>query len=134
VLTGIARASRVESLAPWLKRLTATPDGISWDFAKAAMLSRNDPAMRAAQVELAETLFPDGVQGFDVTKLLERVSVPTAIIWGRSDHVIPWKHVLAARGEMALHLLPQIGHIPYVESPGLVAEVLARNIGRPGRD
>jgi hypothetical protein len=33
-LTGIARASRVQSLAPWLKRLTATPDGISWDFAE----------------------------------------------------------------------------------------------------
>ena len=130
-LTGIARAGRVESLAPWLKRLTATPDGISWDFAKAAMLARNDPAMRAAQVELAEALFPDGVQGFDVTAALGRVTAPTAIVWGRSDHVIPWRHALAARGEMALHLLPQVGHIPHVESPGTVAEVLARNIGNP---
>jgi pyruvate dehydrogenase E2 component (dihydrolipoamide acetyltransferase) len=132
-LLGIARASRVESLAPWLKRLTATPDGISRDFAKAAMLARGDPAMRAAQVELAEVLFPDGVQGFDVTAALARVTAPTAIVWGRGDRIIPWRQALAARGEMALHLLPGIGHIPHVESPEVVAEVLARNMRRAAR-
>ncbi len=132
-LTGIARASRVESLAPWLKRLTATPEGISWDYAKAAMLARNDPELRAAQLDFAEALFPDGVQGFDVTAALHRVTAPTSIIWGRSDRVLPWRHALAARGEMALHLLPGIGHIPYVECPGIVAGILARNMGQSRR-
>ena len=122
----------MESLAPWLKRLTATPDGISWDFAKAAMLSRNDPELRAAQLELAEALFPDGVQGFDVTAALGRVTAPTAIVWGRSDHIIPWRHALAASGEMALHLLKEVGHIPYVESPAIVAGILARSMRQAG--
>jgi len=127
-LSGIARASRTESLAPWLKRLTARPDGISWDFARAAMLARNDPALRSVQVELAGTLFPDGVQSFDLTAALERVVAPTSIIWGRSDHIVPWRHALAAGGEMALHLLHGIGHIPHVECPGVVAGILARTM------
>ena len=127
-LTGIARASNTESLAPWLKRLTATPAGISWDFARAAMLARNDPALRDAQLELAETLFPDGVQGFDVTAALERAGAPTTIIWGRSDHIVPWRHALAAGGEIALHIFREIGHIPHVECPGMVAGVLARSM------
>jgi pyruvate dehydrogenase E2 component (dihydrolipoamide acetyltransferase) len=42
-LLGIARASQPESLGPWLRRLTATADGVSWDFVRAAMLARNDP-------------------------------------------------------------------------------------------
>jgi pyruvate dehydrogenase E2 component (dihydrolipoamide acetyltransferase) len=132
-LTGIARASRVESLAPWLKRLTATPDGISWDFARAAMLARNDPKLRAAQLDLADALFPDGVQGFDVRAALERVTAPTAVIWGRSDHIMPWRHALAAQGEIALHLLREIGHIPHVECPGIVAGVLARSMRQADR-
>ena len=48
----------------------------------AAMLARNDPELRAAQLDLAEALFPDGVQGFDVTAALERVTAPTAIDLG----------------------------------------------------
>jgi pyruvate dehydrogenase E2 component (dihydrolipoamide acetyltransferase) len=127
-LMGIARASQTESLAPWLKRLTAKPDGISWDFARAAMLARNDPDLRSAQVELARTLFPDGVQPFDLTAALQRVVAPTSIIWGRSDHIVPWRHALAARGEMALHLLQEIGHIPHVECPAVVAGVLSRTM------
>ena len=97
------------------------------------MLARNDPELRAAQVELADALFPDGVQGFDVTAALERVTAPTAIIWGRSDHIMPWRHALAARGEMALHLLREIGHIPHVECPGTVAGILARNMRQADR-
>lgn len=132
-LAGIARASRVESLAPWLKRLTATPDGIGWDFAKAAMLSRNDPGLRAAQLDLLEALFPDGVPAFDVTAALARVTAPTTLLWGRSDHILPWRHALAASGEMALHLLPKVGHIPHVECPGIVAGILARGTRQASR-
>jgi pyruvate dehydrogenase E2 component (dihydrolipoamide acetyltransferase) len=127
-LNGIARASRTESLAPWLKRLTATPDGISWEFARAAMLSRNDAQMRAAQLDMADALFPDGVQSFDLRPALSRVTAPTSIVWGRGDHILPWRHGLAARGEMALHLLPEVGHIPHVECPDILAGILARNL------
>ena len=132
-LNGIARASRAESLAPWLKRLTATPDGVSWEFVRAAMLARSDPEMRAAQIDMADALFPDGVQSFDLRPALSRVTAPTSIIWGRSDHIVPWRHALAARGEMALHLLPEVGHIPHVECPDTLAGILARNVRQTGR-
>lgn len=132
-LAGIARASRAESLAPWLKRLTATPDALGWDFVKAAMLARSDEALRAAQTEMTDALFPDGVQGFDLRPALDRVSAPTAIIWGRNDFIVPWRHALAATGEMALHLLSDIGHIPHVECPNTVAGILARTMGHARR-
>lgn len=128
-LTGIARASRVESLAPWLKRLTATPDGISWDFARAAMLSRADDALRLAQADMADALFPDGVQAFDLRAALSRVEAPAAMVWGRDDAILPWRHALAAPGEMALHLLGGVGHIPHVECPVRLAGIVARHIG-----
>lgn len=127
-LNGIARASTADSLAPWLKRLTARPDGISHDFAKAAMLARIDPALRAAQQELAEVLFPDGVQAFDLTAALERVTAPTLMVWGRDDRILPWKQALAAPGGVALHLMRGVGHVPHMEDPDAVAALIGRHI------
>jgi pyruvate dehydrogenase E2 component (dihydrolipoamide acetyltransferase) len=118
----------VDSLAPWLKRLTARPDGISHDFAKAAMLARLDPALREAQQELAAVLFPDGVQAFDLTAALSRITMPTLMIWGRDDHILPWRQALAAPGEVALHLLRGVGHVPQMEDPATVAALIGRHI------
>lgn len=127
-LNGIARASTADSLAPWLKRLTARPDGISHDFAKAAMLARLDPALRVAQMELADALFPDGVQAFDLTAALGRVTAPTLMVWGRDDHILPWKQALAAPGEVALHLMRGVGHVPHIEDPDALAALIGRHI------
>jgi pyruvate dehydrogenase E2 component (dihydrolipoamide acetyltransferase) len=127
-LTGIIRASRAESLAPWLRRLTATPEGISDDYARAAMKQRADPGLRAAQADMAEVLFPDGVQPFDLRPALSRVECPTALIWGRSDHILPYRHALAAGGDFAIHLLSGAGHIPQVETPDRVARIVTRHL------
>jgi pimeloyl-ACP methyl ester carboxylesterase/biotin carboxyl carrier protein len=123
-ILGITRASRAESLAPWLRRLTATPGGISDDYARAAMKQRNDPALRAAQVDMAEVLFPDGVQPFDLRPALARVECPTALIWGRKDHILPYRHSLATDGDFAIHLLSDAGHVPQIECPDRVARIV----------
>jgi len=127
-LTGIARASRVESLAPWLRRLTATPDGISDEYARAAMKLRTDPALRAVQAGMADVLFPDGVQSFDLRPALGRVTAPVAILWGRQDHILPYRQALAVTGDFAIHLLAGAGHVPQIECPDRVARILARHI------
>lgn len=127
-LSGITRATRVESLAPWLRRLTATPEGISDDYARAAMQLRADPALRAAQADMADTLFPDGVQPFDLRAALGRVETPTTLIWGRKDHILPHRQALSAEGDFALHLLAHAGHVPQIECPDRVARILSRHL------
>jgi pyruvate/2-oxoglutarate dehydrogenase complex dihydrolipoamide acyltransferase (E2) component len=129
-LTGIIRASRAESLAPWLRRLTATPEGISDDYARAAMKLRSDPALRSCQSEMAEVLFPDGVQPFDLRPALARIEAPATLIWGRSDHILPWRQALGTKGDFALHLLPDAGHVPQIECPDRVARILTRQLNR----
>ncbi len=125
-LMGIVRASRAESLAPWLRRLTATPDAITDGYATAAMRARQNPALRAVQADMADTLFPDGVQPFDLRAALARAAMPTAIIWGRQDRIIPWQQALAPNGDFAIHLMQGAGHIPHIECPDRVAAIIAR--------
>jgi pimeloyl-ACP methyl ester carboxylesterase len=127
-LNGIVRASRTDSLAPWLRRLTAMPDGISDDYARAAMRLRQDPALRACQADMADVLFPDGVQAFDLRPALARLDRPAQILWGRQDHILPVRQVLAADGDFGIHLLTGAGHVPQIECPDRVAKIISRLI------
>lgn len=131
-LTGITRATRADSLAPWLRLLTATPDGISYDYAKAAMRLRTDPSLRAYQSDLADILFPDGVQPFDLRPALSRLECPTTVIWGRKDHILPWRQSISVTGDFALHLLADAGHVPQIECPDRLARILRLHLSAAG--
>lgn len=124
-VTGICRATAAESLAPWLRTLVADERLITDSYARAVMASRSDPGLRAAQSALAEVVFRDGVQVMDLRAALERVEMPTRILWGKRDRVIPWQHALAAPGKVALHLQADAGHIPQFEIAQEVGTLLA---------
>jgi pyruvate dehydrogenase E2 component (dihydrolipoamide acetyltransferase) len=127
-LAGLTRATRAESLAPWLRHLVADPDRITEDFARAAMAPRRDPALRSAQAMMADALFPDGTQAFDLRAALARLIAPTQIIWGRQDAILPVTHAMQAPGDVALHLLTGTGHMPHTEEPDRVARLVLRLI------
>ena len=123
-LTGICNASRPESIAPWLKALVWDDTLITDAFARLAHAART-AQMRAAQAAMADALFPDSVQTFDLRPALGRLTVPTRIIWGKQDQMIPWKHALAAPGPVALHLFERMGHIPHLEAPETVGRLIS---------
>jgi pyruvate dehydrogenase E2 component (dihydrolipoamide acetyltransferase) len=125
-LAGLTRATRPESLAPWLKRLVADPDRITDDFARAAMAPRRDASLRAAQGAMADALFPDGTQSFDLRAALARVTAPAQILWGRQDAILPVAQAMQAPGDVALHLLTGTGHMPHTEDPDRVARLVLR--------
>ena len=128
VLAGLTRANRPESLAPWLKRLVADPARITDDFARAAFAPRRDPAQRAAQAAMADALFPDGTQAFDLRAALDRLSLPAQVIWGRQDTLVPVSQAYQAGDDVALHLLTRTGHMPHTEEPDRVARLVLRLI------
>lgn len=123
-LAGISRASRAESLGPWLRSLVANEDIITDSYTRLAMAARSEPNLRAAQIALANAVFPDGVQAFDLRAALERIDTPTRLIWGKKDAIIPWKHALRAPGKMALHLFDDVGHMPQLEAADEVGKII----------
>jgi pimeloyl-ACP methyl ester carboxylesterase len=61
--------------------------------------------------------FPDNPK---LARYLYRVRVPTLIIWGEQDGLVPGAHGNAYRQgipDATLHLVPQSGHLPHVEQP-----------------
>ena len=129
-IRGIARASRVESLEPWLKTFAAEERLFSKPYVKLVMASRKDERLRAAQLSMANVLFPDGVQSFDLRSQLARIRMPARILWGRMDRIIPWEHALCAPGHVAIHLLEETGHLPQIEAHEVVGHVISSQLNR----
>lgn len=123
-LNGICAATRDTSLGPWLRQLVADEDLITESYVRLSMAGRADPNLRAAQSALADVLFPDGVQAFDLRAALSRLEMPTKLIWGKQDAIIPWAHALRAPGQVGLHLFDGIGHMPQIEATDEVGKII----------
>jgi pimeloyl-ACP methyl ester carboxylesterase len=55
------------------------------------------------------------------------LTVPTLILWGENDRIVPVRHAQAAVARLVqgrLEVLPDCGHVPQVEKPDRVAELL----------
>jgi pimeloyl-ACP methyl ester carboxylesterase len=123
-LQGFTRATRVESLMPWLRLLYAKPSLVSTAFARAILDGRDDETLRAQQRQILDTMFPDGTQAIDLSETLSSLTIPCKVVWGRQDRIIPVAHSANLPGNVALHLLADTGHVPHLEQPALVARLI----------
>jgi pimeloyl-ACP methyl ester carboxylesterase len=124
-LQGFTRATRVESLMPWLRLLYAKPSLVTQAFAKAILDGRQDETLRAQQRQILDTMFPDGTQAIDLSETLAGLMMPCKVIWGRQDRIIPVAHSANLPGNVALHLMADTGHLPHLEQPAMVARLIA---------
>lgn len=128
ILEGILRARAPESLRPWAEQLFADPDRADSGLLRATLERVGSPARQAFRQQLAQACFPDGTQSARLRWPVQPMTIPTRIIWGRQDKIIPWRHALAASGKFALHLLDGCGHMPQVEATDLVADLLVETL------
>ncbi|GGF31091.1 alpha/beta fold hydrolase [Subtercola lobariae] len=67
---------------------------------------------------------------------LRRLEIPTLVVWGDHDHVLPFIHLAAAAEALPkaeTHVFEKTGHMPQIERPeqfaALVDDFLARRVG-----
>jgi pimeloyl-ACP methyl ester carboxylesterase len=74
--------------------------------------------------------------GYDIRHRLEEIEVPTLIVWGRNDRVVPVPAALAYRkriGDNAeLVIFDRCGHVPQIERPVRFNRVLREFLERAG--
>lgn len=119
-VAGMASRPSPGALRHLLRRLTAKPAGLS-DPAVAA-LSQTLAEGRLAG--LADAVFGPHGQSVDIVEPLSRLArrMSVRIVVGLEDRIIPWTQVTAAPSRVAVHLVPNAGHMPHWDQP---AEVLA---------
>ncbi|MEM8687722.1 MAG: alpha/beta fold hydrolase [Pseudomonadota bacterium] len=121
-------ATAPEEIKVWLQRIVGRsfmlPDGLAELIAE----KRTDPERIQAQLAIGRLFFPAGVQNIDVTEQMNKVSVPAKIIWGKQDSLIPWQHALTAPPQIGLHFLAEVGHMPPLEAPQAINNIIGEAI------
>ncbi|RWN26125.1 MAG: acetoin dehydrogenase dihydrolipoyllysine-residue acetyltransferase subunit [Mesorhizobium sp.] len=131
-IAGLARATTVQALQPWLTVMVGDPAALPSGYAQAALRQMEKAGNRDAIAAMAESLFPDGTQGFDLVSALGELAVPARLIWGRLDRVIPVAHAARAPSFTAVHLLDGVGHVAQIEAPALTARLIAETVRSAG--
>ncbi len=127
-IQGLLRASREASLRPWLRLLFGDPARLTASFSATAWSELASPDTRAALVEMAQRLLPDGTQADLLRDRLADLAMPVKLLWGTGDRIVPAEHAAGVPGAVALHLLPGVGHLPQIEAVALVARLLRQQL------
>jgi len=127
-IAGLARSTTVQALERWLTVMVGDPRTLPAGYAQAALRQMEKNGNRDALAAMAEALFADGTQGFDLTAALAELGVPTRLVWGKLDRVAPAAHAARAPGFAAVHLLDGVGHVPQIEAPALTARLIAETV------
>ncbi|RYX93543.1 MAG: acetoin dehydrogenase dihydrolipoyllysine-residue acetyltransferase subunit [Comamonadaceae bacterium] len=125
---GLVRASREESLRPWLAQLFGDATRLSGSFVATAWKELESADHRAGLADMADRLLPDGTQAEILRGNLDKLTVPVKVIWGTLDRVVPFHQSANLQGTVALHSLAGIGHLPQVEAVALVARLVRQQI------
>lgn len=126
-LKGLASATDPADLRRLYKRLVHDPALVTDEWVELATQIRAEDALRAAQAQMGEALFPQGRVSFDVVPVLQQLTQPAQIVWGKADAILDWRGALRAPGHVALHLFEAMGHIPQLEATEAVAALLLRH-------
>ena len=93
-----------------------------------AYAALSEPENRKAFVRTLRAVIDPGGQAVSaMDRLYLTAALPTMILWGDRDPIIPVQHAYDAHEAMPgsrLHVFSDVGHFPHVECPGLVVDAL----------
>lgn len=119
----------VESVTGFLGRIGLRPDPVTAEMWR-SYTSLTEPETRDAFVQTLRAVVDHRGQRVSAKdKLYLSKDVPTLVIWGDADPVIPVSHAREAAEAMpgsTLELMEGCGHFPYVEEPRRFVEILVR--------
>lgn len=127
-IAGLTRSMTPEALERWLALMVGDKAPLPQGYARAVLRQMEKTGNREALERLGDTLFPDGTQVFDLGGALAALAVPTRIVWGRADRIIPPAHAARAPDFAAVHLLSGVGHVPQMEAPTLTARLIGETV------
>ncbi|GAB5377690.1 MAG: alpha/beta fold hydrolase [Acuticoccus sp.] len=117
------------TLETFLAPTAALPD----DFLAAQVRARKDPGLRRSLAAIVTAITRGDGQGTLPLDALAAAPFPTSLIWGLEDMVLPVRQAIEAPAGIARHLLPGVGHMPHLEAPDLVRDIILRTlVGRTG--
>ena len=127
---GFINATNRRELKPHLERLFVDGSVVTRQLVDDVLkFKRLDGAEQALRT-ITDTVFPAGRQSARIGEISP--SIPTLVIWGREDRIIPSAHAAAAPEHARVELLEGQGHSPHMEASGEVNRLIEAFISSHG--
>ena len=121
----------IESVGSGAARMGLRPAPVVAELWRSYASLVDDAARRAFLRTLRAVVDPRGQAVSAFNRLHLAAEVPTLIVWGDADPIIPVDHAHAARASMPgsrLEIFEGVGHYPHCEAPERFVEVLSEFI------
>jgi pyruvate dehydrogenase E2 component (dihydrolipoamide acetyltransferase) len=125
-IDGFVRASRRKDAVEVLQMLVHDPALVSRTMVEDVLRFKRLDGVAAALATIAAAWFAEGRQLVSVAADLAASRIPTQLIWGREDRIIPVAHAEAAPTGSTVHILDGAGHLPHMEKAGEVNRLIRR--------
>ncbi|WP_448203930.1 acetoin dehydrogenase dihydrolipoyllysine-residue acetyltransferase subunit [Azospirillum sp. sgz302134] len=127
-IDGFVNATSRRDLKPALEHLFADAGLVSRqmidDLLKYKRLDGVDGALRA----LSSAMFADGEQSAVLDAAIGAANVPTLVVWGAEDRVIPAAHATALGSTARAEVIPGAGHMVQMEAAGKVNALIKEHV------
>lgn len=119
-----------ESLAAALRPMTASGFSPTEDTISELAAARARPGSADALALIYQAMFVDaGQQGVLPVAELSSLGFPVTVLWGETDGILPVQQARGLPGNVAVRLLPGMGHMLIEEAPSAVAAALQSVLG-----
>lgn len=135
-LRGFAAARSRRELKPLVGRLFADESLVTRQLVDDLLRYKRIDGVDAALQRLVDTLLDGDRQRIDTAARLGSVDVPTVVVWGRQDRILPPAEAqVAGGGRVGVHLVDSAGHMVHMERPADVRHAVEEAVaaGSSGR-
>jgi pyruvate dehydrogenase E2 component (dihydrolipoamide acetyltransferase) len=114
-LTGFIQAERRKDLQAVVSRLFANPALITRDLVENLLKFKRLDGVTAALTAIKNVTAANGRQLVSLFPRLRAIQIPTQIIWGGADRIIPVTHARALSQTFTTHVFEDGGHMVHLE-------------------
>jgi pyruvate dehydrogenase E2 component (dihydrolipoamide acetyltransferase) len=123
----ITAASRRE-LKPVLEHLFARKELVSRQLVDDVLKYKRLDGVDEALKKLSSALFSGGRQQAQLGDALRDAKIPTLVVWGEDDEIIPAKHATTLVNKARTHVIGGAGHMVQMEAANAVNSLLKEHV------
>ncbi|WMS44090.1 alpha/beta fold hydrolase [Acuticoccus sp. MNP-M23] len=128
LLRRYADAQDEAALAAVLPGFFAPDFAVPPALARLGAESRTAPGVADSLAAIVKVITKDEGQGTLPLADLAAQPFPVTLVWGDADGVLPVAQALAAPEAFVRHILPGAGHMPHLEAPKRVLEIITETL------
>ncbi|MGW1680984.1 acetoin dehydrogenase dihydrolipoyllysine-residue acetyltransferase subunit [Saccharopolyspora sp. NPDC002376] len=123
-LRGFVEASTRRELKPYLRALFADESQVTRQLVDDLLKFKRIDGVQDGLQALLGTVLEGDKQAIDAASLLSGVTVPTAVVWGAQDQVVPVADQSAFGDRAQVRVVAGAGHMVHMEDPAATREAV----------